>query len=33
MYAESLRKTNFWNVELLLPLISQALEALQRSTE
>jgi len=33
MYAESLRKTNFWNVELILPLISQALEALQRSTE
>jgi CO/xanthine dehydrogenase FAD-binding subunit len=31
MYAESLRKSNFWNVELLLPLISQALENLQRS--
>ncbi|GAB6277233.1 MAG: hypothetical protein SAMD01599839_17730 [Rectinema sp.] len=31
MYAESLRKSNFWNVELLLPLISQALEDMQRS--
>jgi CO/xanthine dehydrogenase FAD-binding subunit len=31
MYAESLRRTNFWNVELLLPLISQALESLQWS--
>lgn len=32
MYAESLRKTNFWNVEVLLPLISEALEGIQRST-
>jgi len=32
MYAESLRKSNFWNVELFLPLISQSLENLQRSS-
>lgn len=31
MYAESLRKSNFWNTELLLPLIAQALEDLQRA--
>lgn len=31
MYAESLRKSNFWNAELLLPLISQALEDLRQS--
>lgn len=30
MYAESLRKTNFWNVDLILPLIGQILEDLQR---
>lgn len=30
MYAESLRKTNFWNADLILPLIGQVLEDLQR---
>ena len=30
MYAESLRKTNFWNTDLILPLIGQILEDLQR---
>lgn len=32
MYSESLHRTKFWNMELFLPLISQALEDLQRSS-
>ncbi|HAL94275.1 MAG TPA: FAD binding domain-containing protein [Rectinema sp.] len=32
MYSESLLRTNFWNTELFVPLISQALDNLQRSS-